>query len=111
MNTEHLALERHLKKSTITSNLVSVAIALLTALSVGYGFYYNTNSTLDSHTMQIKEVKTDVESLKDAVNNSAIFQGATGEQIKAVEVQVNDVKASQIRIEEKLDRLILKSTK
>ena len=111
MNTEHLTLEKHLKKSTITSNLVSVIIALLTALSVGYGFYYNTNSTLDSHTLQIKDVKTDVESLKDAVNNSAIFQGATGEQIKAVEVQVNDVKASQIRIEEKLDRLILKSTK
>jgi hypothetical protein len=111
MNAEHLTLEKHLKKSTITSNFVSVIIALITALSVGYGFYYNTNSTLESHTLQIREVKTDVESLKDAVNNSAIFQGATGEQIKAVEVQVNDVKASQIRIEEKLDRLILRSTK
>jgi septal ring factor EnvC (AmiA/AmiB activator) len=111
MNAEHLTLEKHLKKSTITSNLVSVFVALITASSVGYGFYYNTNSTLDSHTIQIKEVKTDVESLKDAVTNSAIFQGATGEQIKSVEVQVNDVKASQIRIEEKLDRLILRSTK
>lgn len=111
MNTEHLTLEKHLKRTTFTSNILSVIVALLTALTVGYGFYYNTNNTLDSHTLQIKEVKTDVESLKDAVNNSAIFQGATGEQIKAVEVQVNDVKASQIRIEEKLDRLILRSTK
>lgn len=111
MNAEHLTLEKHLKKSTITSNLVSVFIALITALSVGYGFYYNTNNTLNTHTTQIQDVKTDVESLKDAVNNSAIFQGATGEQIKSVEVQVNDVKNSQIRIEEKLDRLILKSSK
>ena len=109
MNAEHLTLEKHLKKSTITSNFVSVIIALITALGVGYGFYYNTNSTLDSHTMQIREVKTDVESLKEAVTNSAVFQGATGEQIKSVEMQVNDVKASQIRIEEKLDRLILKT--
>ena len=111
MNAEHLTLEKHLKKTTITSNLVSVFVALITASSVGYGFYYNTNNTLESHTIQIRDVKTDVESLKNAVTNSAIFQGATGEQIKSVEVQVNDVKASQIRIEEKLDRLILRSTK
>jgi uncharacterized protein HemX len=111
MNTDNLTLERHIKKSTITSNFVSVLVALITALGVGYGFYYNTNNTLNSHTTQIQDVKTDVESLKDAVNNSAIFQGATGEQIKSVELQVNDVKNSQIRIEEKLDRLILKSSK
>ncbi len=111
MNTDHLTLEKHLKKSTMASNLVSVTIALITALGVGYGFYYNTNSTLDSHTVQIKEVKNDVESLKEAVNNSAIFQGATSEQIKSVEVQVTDVKNSQIRIEEKLDRLILRTTR
>ncbi len=111
MNAEHLTLEKHLKRTTFTSNILSVIVALLTAFGVGYGFYYNTNNTLDNHTIQIREVKKDVESLKDAVNSSAIFQGATGEQIKAVEVQVNDVKNSQIRIEEKLDRLILRTTR
>lgn len=107
MNLEAIQLEKHLKKSAITSNVVSVFIALITALAVGFGFYYTTNNTLDNHTTQLKEVKADVETLKDAVNNSAVFQGATGEQIKSVELQVNDVKNSQIRIEEKLDKLIL----
>lgn len=111
MNSEHLTLEKHLKKSTITSNLVSVVIALLTALTVGYGFYYNTNSTLNNHTNQINEVRIDVQDLKEAVTNSAVFQGSSSEQMKSMELQVNDVKASQIRIEEKLDRLILRTTK
>lgn len=111
MNSDHLTLEKHLKKSTITSNLVSVVIALLTALTVGYGFYYNTNSTLNNHTNQINEVRTDVQDLKEAVTNSAVFQGSSSEQMKSMELQVNDVKASQIRIEEKLDRLILRTAK
>lgn len=111
MNADSLTLEKHLRKSTITSNFVSVVVALITALGVGYGFYYNTNSTLDAHTLQIKEVQTDVRVLKDAVTNSAVYQGASAEQIKAIEVQVNDVKASQIRIEEKLDRVILTRVK
>ena len=108
MNAEHLVLEKHLKKATITSNLVSVVLALITALSVGYSFYYKTNDTLDTHTTQIQEVKADVKVLTEAVNNSAVFQGATQEQMKAVQEQVIDVKKTQIRIEEKIDRLILR---
>ena len=111
MNADHLTLEKHLKKTTFTSNLLSVFIALLTALSVGYGFYYNTNNTLNLHTNQINEVRIDVQDLKEAVTNSAVFQGSSSEQMKSMELQVNDVKASQIRIEEKLDRLILRTAK
>jgi hypothetical protein len=104
-------LERHLKRTTLVSNVVSVIIALAVSLSAGYGFYYKTTNTLQNHTLQIEEVKVNVETLTDKVNNSAIFQGASAEQMKSLETQVNDVKSSQVRIEEKLDRLIMKSTK
>jgi hypothetical protein len=109
MNAEHTELESHLNKTTITSNIVSVVIALVTALSIGYGFYYNTKDTLNDHTLQINEVKVEVKEIKEAVNNSAVFQGASTEQIKSLENQMNDVKSSQLRIEEKIDKLILRS--
>ena len=109
MNADHLVLEKHLKKATFTNNIVSVILALVTALSIGYGFYYKTNDTLETHTTQIQEVKEDVKGLTEAVNNSAIFQGATQEQMKSVQEQVTDVKKTQIRIEEKIDKLILRT--
>ena len=109
MAIDATVLEKHLRKTTITSNVISITVALITAISVGYGFYFKTTTTLREHSDQIIEVKTNINELKDAVNNSAIFQGATKEQMKAVQDQVIDVKNSQIRIEEKLDKIILRS--
>ena len=108
MNAEHIQLESHIKKTTIASTIVTVVIALITALSVGFGFYYRTNSTLDDHTVQIQEVKVEVKEIKEAVNSSAIYQGASSEQIKNLEKEMTEVKNSQIRIEEKIDKLIMR---
>lgn len=105
---ESATLEKHLKKTTITSNVVSLVVALFVGLGTGYGFYYNTISTLNIHTEQIQEIKEDVTTITDAVNSTQVFQGVSKEQIKALENNVNDVKKSQDRIENKLDRLILK---
>jgi len=105
---DNITLERHLKKFQLTTNILSLAIGLVTASGVGYAFYYKTTDTLDSHTMQIEEVKADVQNLTVSVNNSAIFQGASKEQIKALENQVADVKKTQDRIEDKIDKLIMR---
>lgn len=109
MALDTAVLEKHLRKTTITSNILSISVALITAISVGYGFYFKTTLTLKTHSEQILEVKTNIDELKDAVNNSAVFQGATQEQMKAVQDQVIDVKNSQIRIEEKLDKIFLRT--
>lgn len=106
---EEATLEKHIKKTTITSNIVSLVVALFVGLGTGYGFYYNTNSTLKIHTEQIQEIQKDVTHITESVNSTAVFQGASKEQIKALENNVSDVKKSQERIEDKLDRLILKS--
>jgi hypothetical protein len=68
---------------------------------------YNTNPE-NTHTLQIEEVKADVQDLTVSVNNSAIFQGASKEQIKSLENQVADVKKTQDRIEDKIDKLIMR---
>jgi len=60
MTADQQILEKHLKKSSLISNTVSLVIALVTALSVGYGFYYNTKATLSKHGEEIQEVKKDV---------------------------------------------------
>lgn len=101
-------LERHLKKTTIISNLLSVFFGVITALAFGYGFYYRTTDTLESHTKEIQEVQSSVKKLTEAVNSSAVFEGASKEQIKALQDQVNDVKNSQRRIEDKIDKLLIK---
>lgn len=105
---DNITLERHLKKFQLTANILSLAIGLVTASGIGYAFYYKTTNTLDTHTLQIEEVKADVQDLTVSVNNSVIFQGASKEQIKSLENQVADVKKTQDRIEDKIDKLIMR---
>jgi len=104
---DNVTLEKHLKSFQRNLTIISLVLGLLASLGVCYGFYYNTNSRLDKHTTEIIEVKSDVKELTNAVNNTEIFQGASKEQIKALENQVIDVKKSQERIEDKIDKLIL----
>jgi len=102
-------LERHLKKTTIISNVVGFLIAMVTSLSFIYGFYYQTTDTVEQHTIQINEVKSDIKELTTAVNNTAVFQGASKEQIKALQEKIEGVQHTQDRIEDKIDKLIIKS--
>ena len=49
MNLEELTLEKHLKRTTKVSSAIAGTIATLGSLAVVYGFYYNTNGTLNEH--------------------------------------------------------------
>ena len=106
---DNATLEKHLKKFQIVTTVWSLAFGIITAIGVCYGFVYKTNSKLDGHTNEIIQVKKDVQTLTEAVNNSAVYQGASKEQIKALENQVSDVKKGQDRIEDKLDKIIMKT--
>lgn len=108
MNAEHLILERHIKRTTITTHIVSSVIALFTALGVVYGFYYKTNSTLENHTNQIKEIKVDVNDVKNKVNESQVFQGVSGIEIKTLQEKVNAIDRKVDKIDEKLDKILMK---
>ena len=108
MTQESLILEKFLKKTTITNSIVSIVLALVTAIAVVLGFYYNTTSTINAHTIEIKEIKIEVKSLNDVLNQFSVLQNGEKEQIKALQDQIVDVKKSQERIENKIDKLILR---
>ena len=96
---DNITLEKHLKAFQRNLTIISLVLGLLASLGVCYGFYYNTNSRLDTHTTEIGEVKKDIKDLTSAVNSTAVFQGVSKEQIMSLEKQLNEVKQSQVRIE------------
>jgi hypothetical protein len=101
-------LDRHLKKTTITSNLFSIGVALITAIVVSTGFFSDTKNTLKSQDSQIRCLEIQFDEIDDKIDNIKVFQGVSEEQIRTLELQINDVKSSQLRIESKLDKVIEK---
>lgn len=108
MILDNATLEKHLKKFQLLDNLLSLIIGIISFTIVGYAFYYQTTDTLQVHSAQIKEMKSDISTLTVSVNSTAVFQGAINEQMKAITNQVSDVKKNQERIEDKIDKLILR---
>jgi uncharacterized protein YwgA len=99
MDAETILFEKHLKKTAIVSNSISIVVALIVALSVGYGFYYNTNSTLDEHTTDIKEVKENVKEVNEQLNEINVYKGVSTTELKSLEEKVE-------KMDVKLDRLL-----
>ena len=109
MNAEAILLEKHLKKTAIISNSISIAVALIVAMSVGYGFYYKTNSTLDTHTMEIKEVKEKVDAVNNHLNEINVFKGTSTSELKSLEDKVEKNFHQIEKMNEKLDRILLQT--
>jgi len=108
MNAEHTLLERSIKRTTVISNAVSVGVSVVTAIFLIYGFYYKTNTTLDSHTEQIKEVKVDVVNIKEKINEAQINEGVSKAEMKALQDKVNGIDTKVDRMDEKLDKILLR---
>lgn len=109
MNAEHITLEKHLKKATMITNFVSGLVAVACALSVGYGFYYKTQSTLDSHTEDIREVKKDVTTIKKDIQEVDLYKGVNTVEVKALDDKINKMEENMIRMDEKLDKILLQT--
>lgn len=95
-------LEKHLRKTSIVSNVISITIALVTALSVGYGFYYSTRTTLENHTSDIMEVKGTVKEIQKKVIEIDIYKGVSGVEIVALKEKVD-------KMDTKLDKIIFQT--
>jgi|688.fasta_scaffold807229_1 hypothetical protein len=108
MNAEHTLLERSIKRTTITSNVVSVAVSLGTALFIIYGFYFKTNNTLQSHTDQIDEVKTEVKIIEEKINQNEVTAGVSKAEMKALQDKVNGIDSKIEKMDDKLDKILLK---
>ena len=109
MNTEHLELENHIKKATAYTNYISGFVAVICALSVGYGFYYNTSETLDEHTKDIKEVKQDVNIIKNDIQDVDVFKGVSQFEVKTLEQKIMKLENDMTKMDEKLDQILLQT--
>ena len=108
MNKEHTTLEKSIKKTTITSNVISVVVSLGTALFIIYGFYFKTNATLDSHTEDINYVKEEVIVIKDKINENEVNTGISKAEMKALQDKVNGIDEKVDKMDEKLDKILLR---
>lgn len=102
-------LSRHLKKTTLVSNIVSVVMAMATAMIVVNSFYYNTNNTLNDHHIKINESRTEINALKDKVNDAAVFQGVSKTEIQALKEKVNSVEIKVDKMNDKLDKILMQT--
>jgi uncharacterized protein HemX len=109
MTSEHITLEKHLKKATAMTNFISGIVAVAVALSVGYGFYYKTQSTLNEHTEDIKEVKLDVKTIKDDIQEVDVFKGVNQVEVKTLEDKIQKLEANMTKMDDKLDQILIQT--
>lgn len=102
-----ITLEKHLKKLSFTNNIVSLFIALITALGVCMGFYYDTKFTQNAQGNNIKELKVDVNEIKVQLNKNALNGGVSSAEIVNLKNDVARIETNQNRIEEKIDRIFI----
>ena len=109
MTNDQITLEKHLKKATVWANTLSVIFALVASLSVGYGFYYNTKSTLQEHTDDIKEVKRDVTEIKNDIQEVDVFKGVSQYEVKTLEEKITKLEQDVSNMDEKLDQILMQT--
>jgi hypothetical protein len=101
--------EKHIKRATLITNFISAAIAVIVAMGVGYGFYYNTKTTLSEHTEDIKEVKKDVNEIKSDIQEVDVFKGVSEFEVKALNEKINKIESDVSNMDQKLDQILLQT--
>ena len=94
-------IEKTLKKSSLISTILSIVVALVSTLAIGFGFYYQTKASLEQHDKELIELKSDVEKTKIKVGELSIYSGVSSSEIENLEKKVD-------KMDEKLDRILQK---
>ena len=76
-----------------------------------YAFVFNTSKTIESHTLQIKEMHDDVEQIKTVINDNEVYKGVSTTEIKSLEEKVNGIEVKMDKMDDKLDKILMTRTK
>lgn len=93
-------LEKSIRKTTFISNVISIVVALITAFSIGYGFYFNTQHTLKLHEKNIENIDSKVNKNTKQLNEIQVFKGVSSSEMKNLEKKVD-------KMDEKLDKILI----
>jgi len=97
------------KKINLGQTTLNLLLSLLTAVLVVYSFYFNTTSTISKHTEEIKEVKTDVSSMKEDLKNVAVFKGVSETEINELKSKVDNIDGKMDKMNDKLDKILTRT--
>lgn len=100
--------EKHLKKTMFYSNVVGILVACLGALSITYGFYYQTTYTQDKHTEQIEVLQETTSDLTESSSSHNVTDGIAETELVNLKVRMDRMEKSNDRIENKIDQLLLR---
>lgn len=92
--------DRIIKKTQLTSNFISLTVAIIAALGVGFGFYFNTDNRLNQCEQNIQQLEKVVKKNTEHINQIQVYKGVSSAEMKMIEKKVD-------KIDEKLDKLIL----
>jgi len=85
-------------KIPIWNYVLTILIATLSALSVGYGFYFNTNNTLETHDQQIITLEKDIRLINEAINKNNTSLQVQNNELKNITKTVERIEQGQIEI-------------
>jgi septal ring factor EnvC (AmiA/AmiB activator) len=97
-------LQEGIQKTTWFSNIISISIATMAAVAVGFGFYFNTKSTLELHEKKIDSIEKEVELSNKLLTEIQVYKGVSSSEMQNLEKKVD-------KIDEKLDKLLLFQTR
>jgi hypothetical protein len=80
--------------------------ALLTAIVTGFGFYYKTNSAIEHSVSEIYRINQSVKSHSDKISEMSLQPVRLEEQVKSVQLSINDIKIQQQSLAERQDRMM-----
>jgi septal ring factor EnvC (AmiA/AmiB activator) len=104
-----VAIESTTKKINLGQTAFNFFITILTAFIVVYSFYFNTTNMLSKHSEDIREVKTEVSSMKQDLNNVAVFKGVSETEIKELKGKVDNIDGKMDKMNDKLDKILFKT--
>jgi seryl-tRNA synthetase len=109
MSSNHTAQVEQLgKKLNITQQVVSIGITIVTTMVVVYGFFYNMSKTIEVHTSQLKELQDEINEMRKTTEANEVYKGVSATEMKAVQDKVSSIEAKVDRMDEKLDRILMR---
>ena len=100
-----------MNRPSLTSWIISLMIAVISAVIVVNTFYYHTNITLDEHGKSIEQIKIDMLNIQDNMNNVAVYQSANSVEIKVMKEKMERLDFKIDKMNDKLDEILIRTNR
>lgn len=87
------------KEPVFKASLRTLGVALIAVTPVVYGFYYDTNKTLEINSEKIDSIESDLKEIKEEIVEGELMNGTSKMEREALKEKVED-------IDDKLDMML-----